>query len=164
MGSLLGPLGDPLGAPWAPQGSKEGPKGSPKRGLERGLKPDPKKDPILDPLWRCSGELSSRREHSFQEFRGVPLETHFDIILGSYWEPWAPLFFRKSSDTPLSGPLGAPMWISEAFGAAVEPFFVTLIASAHPKSHLSLQNKPRGPQIGPKGYPQRLKTYVVLRC
>ena len=93
FGTPWGPLGRPLGTPRGQEGAKR----LSKRGLERGPKPDPKNVPFWDPPWRCSGELSPGREHSFQEFRGVAFGTHFGIILGAFWTPGAPLFSPKGA-------------------------------------------------------------------
>ena len=87
FGIPWGPLGRPLGTPRGQEGAKR----LSKKGLERGPKPDPKNEPFWDPPWRCSGELSLRREHRFQDFRGVAFGTHCGTILVPLWYPRKPI-------------------------------------------------------------------------
>ena len=97
FGTPWGPLGDPLGDPWGPQGAKKGPKGSQKRAPERAPEKDPKMIDFRTPPWRVKTMLSLKREHRFQDFRGVAFGPHFGTILAPFWTPRGPLFSPRGA-------------------------------------------------------------------
>ena len=83
----------------------------------------------------------------------TPFWHHFGSHGLYYFFLNAPALPGRAQSEPLSG---SP----EPFGAAVEPFLVTLIASAPPKSRSGLQNTPRGLQNRSK----RVSKRVENRC
>ena len=125
------------GVPWRLQGS-------PSRAPERAPKENLQNGPFSDPPWRGSSELPSRREHRFHRFSRVPFGTHFGVILGASWDPWAPLFSPKSLRGPPAGPhWGLHLPLRSLSGLPWRPASFLIWLPASPES-------PEGPKMTPK--------------
>ena len=116
FGTPWGPLGRPLGTPREQDEAQR----LSQEGSREGSQTRPQKCTILGPPpGRCSGELSLKREHRFQEFRGVAFGTHFGTILGAFWTPGAPLFSPRG---PKGGTEGVQKGVPKG-GRFLTPLF-----------------------------------------
>ena len=115
FGTPWGPLGRPWGTPRGQKGSQR----LSEEGSGEGPREGPQNDPFSDPPWRVKTVLSLKREHRFQDFRGVPFGPHFGSILEPLWDPGGLLFSPRG---PKGGTEGVPKGVPKRGPFLTPPF------------------------------------------